>query len=184
MEKKVSNPCGSSPRTRLSRASRRQRPKGGESAIPHLSPASIVFLGVFFATVAGVVAWLIAYGGISPQERARREIEKPIGPLPTGEPPPIAAAGRVIYERNCMSCHGSRLSGGIAPSLRARRYDSSRWTDQDLANVIYAGSGSMPAFKNTLSGGEIVAVVSYIRWEQGLPLPEGVGNLPPESITP
>ncbi len=121
---------------------------------------------------------MLAYGGVSPAERARREVEKPIGPLPTGDPPPIAAAGRVIYERNCMSCHGSRLSGGSAPSLRARRYEPSRWTDQDLANVIFAGRGEMPAFKDTLSAGEIAAVVSYIRWEQGMPLPE-VPESPP-----
>lgn len=186
MEEKGSNPAGSSQKSRNSEARRRvtRRQERRRSSKARLSRGSAAFMAMFFVSVAGLVVWLMAHGGVTPQERARREVEKPIAPLPTDDPPPIAAAGRVIYERNCMSCHGARLSGASAPSLRARRYEPSRWTDQDLANVIYAGSANMPAFKDTLSAGEIAAVVSYIRWEQGLPLPEGLRNPSPESVTP
>jgi mono/diheme cytochrome c family protein len=163
----MSTPRGSRARARKRRGSDEDTPESTGTPVK-----SLAYLAVILAAVVGLVVWLLTSGGVSPQERARREVEKPIGPLPSGDPPPIAAAGRVIYERNCMSCHGSRLSGGTAPSLRARRYEPSRWTNQDLANVVYGGSASMPAFKDTLSAGEIAAVVSYIRWEQGLPLPE------------
>lgn len=181
-EEKESDRRGGSPRggRRGERGRDGGRREGSSPRGEGISRKGAAFLAVFFGSLVAVVVWLLVYGGVSPAERARRAVERPIGPLPDGDPPPIAAAGRVIYERNCMLCHGSRLSGGPAPSLRARRYEPSRWTNQDLANVVYAGSANMPAFKDTLSAGEIAAVVSYIRWEQGLPLPEAPQN-PPES---
>lgn len=137
-----------------------------------LSPRTMAILVVGVLALAGTVVSLLLRGGTSPAERARRELDRPLNPLPTEEPPPLAAAGRLLYERHCMQCHGPRLQGGSAPALRARRYDRVRWSDQDIANVIYAGTGSMPAFGDVLSVGEIAAVVAYVRWEQGLPLPE------------
>lgn len=148
------------------------RPSGDGWQGTRLSPRTMAILVVGLLALAGTVVSLLLRGGASPAERARRELDRPINPLPTQEPPPIAAAGRLLYERHCMQCHGPRLQGGTAPALRARRYDRVRWSDQDIANVIYAGTGSMPAFGDVLSAGEIAAIVAYVRWEQGLPLPE------------
>lgn len=148
----------------------------------------LIGVGIFVLALGAFLVWMLFSGGITDEERAIRELDKPVTSLPSGDPPPLAAAGRELYARNCQSCHGDRLSGGSAPALRARRYTPPRWEDQDLANVIYSGRGEMPGFKGKLSDGEIAALVAYLRWEQGVPFgaseAAGGASPPPSAAGP
>lgn len=91
-------------------------------------------------------------------------------------------AGQEIYAANCASCHGAKLEG--QPDWR-RRLDTGRmpapphdesghsWhhPDTDLFTITKLGVGAvvpgyesdMPAFAETLSDADIVAVLTYIK---------------------
>ncbi|WP_102029331.1 outer membrane protein assembly factor BamB family protein [Salirhabdus sp. Marseille-P4669] len=68
--------------------------------------------------------------------------------------------GKVIYENNCLACHGAEGVGGHnGPNLQ----NSSMITDKDaLIKQVNEGSGGMPGFEGTLSEHEVNNVVEYI----------------------
>lgn len=72
---------------------------------------------------------------------------------------PADMLGTTIYERKCMSCHGTdgRLSLSGAKDL-----SSTSKSPEELKEVIINGKNSMPAFKDILSDEEIDAVNGYI----------------------
>jgi cytochrome c oxidase cbb3-type subunit 3 len=93
-------------------------------------------------------------------------------------------AGKVLFEKNCMSCHGANGDGkGPATAGMDRnprsfvtaefKFDTDadwqRGTDADIANVIrrgaraYGGSNLMPGWGRALSEEDVDKLVAYIR---------------------
>lgn len=66
--------------------------------------------------------------------------------------------GRMIYARNCVSCHGLDRQGvpPVYPSLQALSQD-----DETLGNIIKHGKNIMPAFPQ-LKDHEVSALVSFV----------------------
>lgn len=163
-----SGACANTGEPRSAKSSR-VTPRAVDTAPSRKMIAGIV---LFMMTLAAFLVWMLSIGGETDAQRNLRELGTRVGPAPEGGPPVPAAAGMAIYEAQCTACHGPRAMGGpSAPALAVKRYTPPRWEDQDLANVIYGGRGSMPAFSDRLSIEELAAVVAYIRWEQGLPVP-------------
>jgi mono/diheme cytochrome c family protein len=94
--------------------------------------------------------------------------------------PPSAENGQVIYERECLGCHGENGDGQglLATTLAPRPRDFTRGlfryrstptgqlpTDDDLQRTISHGltGGSMPAFRAFLDESEIRDVVAYLK---------------------
>ena len=96
----------------------------------------------------------------------------------------VVSLGSEVYAQNCASCHGANLEGqpdwkerDADGLLRAPPHDASGHTwhhDSDLlfrltkygpANVIGDPSyvTNMPAYEDTLTDDEIIAVLSYIK---------------------
>ena len=71
-------------------------------------------------------------------------------------------AGRSIFVANCQRCHGPRGQGLTAPRL-AGVVTSSYPKLQNEINFVSNGFGAMPAWKNSLSAAQILAVVRYTR---------------------
>jgi len=97
------------------------------------------------------------------------------------------AEGAEIYAAACASCHGGSGGGGVGPALNNGEVLNtfSRWQDQvdwvvngspatgtpfgdaDRAGGQRIAAGGMPAFGESLSSSEILAVVLYERVQHG-----------------
>ena len=82
-------------------------------------------------------------------------------------PGPDGAASSATFRAKCAMCHGPDGSGSEVgksmnvPDLRSPAVR--KRADAELAQVISNGKGGMPSFKNSLSEGQIHALVAYIR---------------------
>ena len=81
------------------------------------------------------------------------------------------AQGKVIYEKNCASCHGAAGKGDGAAGAKltpkpANLTDQAflaRHSDNQFFEVVSEGEGPMPGFKATLSEDERRQVLAYER---------------------
>jgi mono/diheme cytochrome c family protein len=89
-----------------------------------------------------------------------------IGACKSQAPVESNAAARDTFTRSCAVCHGNNgegrpLGGPRAPSLK--REEALNYTDDQLFEKIYKGSGNMPSFKNSLTEEQVKALVRFIR---------------------
>jgi cytochrome c oxidase cbb3-type subunit 3 len=78
--------------------------------------------------------------------------------------PKWLAVGKVVYQTNCVSCHGADGGGLVGPNLTDNRWKNVRKIE-DIANVIMNGAanGAMPAWKNRLSHpNQFVLTAAYV----------------------
>ena len=99
-------------------------------------------------------------------------------------PPRILApqvfAGFCIYETHCVACHGAaavareQWAGGMEPSPPYLLDATSKWTPSQLFWIAKNGikMTGMPSWRNSLSDGQIWAVVGFL---------EAMGKLPPQT---
>lgn len=105
----------------------------------------------------------------------------PVPPLPDIDSDQIEL-GKTIYAQQCASCHATNLEGqpnwkqtGSDGKLPAPPQDSSghTWHHSDdvlIAIIVNGGDPSysnMPAFNETLTNDEIIAVLDYIKSSWG-----------------
>lgn len=77
------------------------------------------------------------------------------------------AAGKMLYDANCMSCHGTPGQGDYitldpSPGDMATQ-KIQRNSDGAIFYKVLEGRGAMPSFKNILSSSDIWNIVAYIR---------------------
>jgi len=70
--------------------------------------------------------------------------------------------GQVIYQQNCAACHGDDRLGRIGPALLPENLG--RLRQKKALKVVANGrpATQMPAFRKTLNGKQIAAVVDYV----------------------
>lgn len=79
-----------------------------------------------------------------------------------------AKLGKALFEKNCMSCHGTpgkaNFNAALVPSPgdpASEKFQSNK--DGMLLYKIKEGKGLMPSFKNTLSNDDIWNIIAYLR---------------------
>jgi cytochrome c oxidase cbb3-type subunit 3 len=80
------------------------------------------------------------------------------------EEPEWMAVGKVVYQTNCVSCHGADGGGLVGPNLTDDYWKNVR-NVEGIASVIANGAanGAMPAWKNRLSHpNQIVLTAAYV----------------------
>ena len=80
-----------------------------------------------------------------------------------------AGAGKAIYEKSCVSCHGKDGKGNPAMAkvlgekgLDLTAKDATQKSDEQLLKIIAEGAGKMPAQKS-LSKDDQKQVLTYVR---------------------
>jgi copper transport protein len=80
-----------------------------------------------------------------------------------------AASGRVLYEQNCLVCHGETGygNGPAAASLRTKPYDLTvhalQHDDPYFLAVMGNGRGEMPTFRGKLTTADMLSLIQYMR---------------------
>ncbi len=68
-------------------------------------------------------------------------------------------SGRMVYEKNCMQCHGGeRMGVGISPPLRGLRH---RMNDDAIVKQVRGGKNAMPA-NAAITETELKALLDYL----------------------
>lgn len=83
-----------------------------------------------------------------------------VAPVWAGNP----FAGKDVYMRHCVTCHGERGESkliGVPNFSRGEVIISS--TDMMLAETIKRGKTTMPGFQGILKDAEILDVIAYMR---------------------
>ncbi|RMH02758.1 MAG: hypothetical protein D6704_13650 [Nitrospirae bacterium] len=110
-----------------------------------------------------LVEYLVSQNAIQPASSLPRVAESSFAGTGTVE------QGRQVYEAHCQSCHGStgKGDGPVGRMLIPPAADLTATTkaDRELLHIIQNGKPgtAMPAWKGTLSPGELTAVLAYIR---------------------
>ena len=82
--------------------------------------------------------------------------------IPEGTPAgsSLKARGKVVYQQNCLSCHGAdrRGNGGTMPSLTGIQ---DRYPVTQTRKIIRNGGARMPAFRQ-IRNGELEALLAYL----------------------
>ncbi|MCB0342039.1 MAG: c-type cytochrome [Pseudobdellovibrionaceae bacterium] len=68
------------------------------------------------------------------------------------------------YDKNCKSCHGEQLQGGIGPNLTDKYWIHTGGTVTGIVNVIHKGvlEKGMPPWENIIPDAEIEGLAAYI----------------------
>jgi mono/diheme cytochrome c family protein len=84
------------------------------------------------------------------------------------------AAGKTLFQRECVSCHGEtgKGDGPVSSFLEKKPADLTtpkflQQQDGAIYTKVRTGRGPMPGFKNSLAKEEIWQVINYIRAELG-----------------
>ncbi len=91
--------------------------------------------------------------------------------LPTSDEK-VIALGKDKYAQRCSFCHGGGGKGGKGPCLACGRFPYSGNTNTGIYTTIAVGvtnrsmGGTMGAFGTTMSGEEIMAVLTFLRVEE------------------
>ena len=83
----------------------------------------------------------------------------------------IVEQGRYMFGRRCAFCHGSDGHGAKGPCLSCGVFKYTGNTNSTIYATIAVGvpknlGGTMGAFGTTMSGEEIISVLTFLRWEE------------------
>jgi mono/diheme cytochrome c family protein len=83
----------------------------------------------------------------------------------------VVEQGKELFSRRCAFCHGSGGHGAKGPCISCGVFHYAGNTNLGIYTIIATGvpknlGGTMGAFGTTMSQEEIMAVITYLRWEE------------------
>jgi cytochrome c oxidase cbb3-type subunit 3 len=102
-------------------------------------------------------------------ERINEKVEKKLN-LPSSEDllamsknPEVLQKGSVVFQTNCIACHGQKAEGGIGPNL-TDKYWIHGGSPENIEHVIESGvvEKGMTPWKGILSPSQILQVAAYV----------------------
>ncbi len=76
----------------------------------------------------------------------------------------VVTAGKDIFMKNCLACHGDKGQGLVGPNLTDNFWIHGKGTPADILNVIKVGvlDKGMPAWEATLKADEQIQVSAFV----------------------
>ena len=101
---------------------------------------------------------------ISYQSEAEHQAHPDDMVVPTNNPI-VVQAGAELFSQHCSACHGGAGKGGKAPCLTCGKFIRSGNSNGGIFTTIAVGISmtKMGAFGSTLTGEEILSLVTFIR---------------------
>jgi cytochrome c oxidase cbb3-type subunit 3 len=110
----------------------------------------------------------VSYAQGAPQDSAPQDKgPAPGSKTPKGYPQPLIDSGTLLFQQNCVFCHGRNATGGESgPSLTASKLVADDVDGDKIGPVVRGGrpAKGMPHFD--FSGDEIAALMAYIHSQQ------------------
>lgn len=120
-------------------------------------------------------AWGRARGGPFTDDQVRAVIAYLSTATGRTSPSLLAGPGRVVFQQQCVACHGEKGDRIPVAPLTAKAFIDSR-TDAELADAVANGKGVMPGFKAgaqpKLNDDQVRSVVAYLRFNAEASLTE------------
>ena len=131
-------------------------------------------------TIAVAVVAVGAMTGIflSPPAIAQHKANETDMEVPTNDMD-VVALGKSKYSSRCSFCHGQDGHGAKGPCLSCGKFAYIGNTNIEIYTTIAAGlsnrslGGTMGAFGTTMSAEEIIAVLTFLRWEEKRRIADG-----------
>jgi cytochrome c oxidase cbb3-type subunit 3 len=136
------------------------------------NPLPTWWLGLYVVTVIFGVVYAVDYHFVSHRSQAGAYDEEMAAARAAMPPPvPIAvadAAGKAIFQTNCVACHGADLHGGVGPNLTDATWIHGGTLD-DVTRVITQGvpEKGMITWGPILGPEKIAQVARYVHGAGG-----------------
>jgi mono/diheme cytochrome c family protein len=118
------------------------------------------------AVVGAMAGLLLAEPAMAQHKMNESDLEVPTNDMD------VVELGRAKYAQRCSFCHGGDGHGGKGPCLSCGKFSYVGNTNAEIYGVIAGGlpnrslGGTMGAFGTTMTAEEILAVLTFLRWEE------------------
>jgi mono/diheme cytochrome c family protein len=122
-------------------------------------------LGALLA-LAAVLSLFLAQPAAAQHKASENDME-----VPTNDAK-VVERGREMYAQRCSFCHGGGGKGGKGPCLTCGRFRYSGNTNAEIYATIAVGirnpalGGTMGAFGTSMEAEDIIAVLTFMRFEE------------------
>lgn len=129
-----------------------------------MSPIRLIIVLLLAGLTGATVIWLLVRGGTSDQSPTH-QVAVTVPQLSGA-----AASGKVVFDRNCVACHGANAGGGPGgPPLVHKIYEPGHHADISFVLAVKNGVrqhhwsfGSMPPIPG-VSEAEVEQIIAYVR---------------------
>ncbi len=129
-----------------------------------MSPIRLIIVLVLAGLTGATVIWLLVRGSASDSSLAH-QVAVTVPQLSGA-----AASGKVVFDRNCVACHGANAAGGQGgPPLVHKIYEPGHHADISFVLAVKNGVrqhhwsfGSMPPIPG-VSEAEVGQIITYVR---------------------
>ena len=124
-------------------------------------------------TIGTITGVLLASPAMAQHKMNENDLEVPIDDME------VVMAGKGKYAQRCSFCHGGDGHGGKGPCLSCGKFAYIGNTNAEIYATIAGGlpnrslGGTMGAFGTTMTGEEILSVLTFLRWEERRRIADG-----------
>ena len=130
------------------------------------APARVAGFALAVMTVGVITGVLFASPAMAQHKANETDMEVPTNDME------VVEFGRAKYAQRCSFCHGGDGHGGKGPCLSCGKFAYIGNTNIEIYATIAGGlpnrslGGTMGAFGTTMTAEEILAVLTFLRWEE------------------
>lgn len=128
---------------------------------------------VAVVAIGALTGMLMAESAFAQHKANENDMEVPTNDMD------VVTMGKAKYSSRCSFCHGWDGHGGKGPCLSCGKFSYIGNTNAEIYSTIAVGlsnrslGGTMGAFGTTMSAEEILAVLTFLRWEEKRRIADG-----------